>query len=113
MTMLSFRIALRQIERLDVLLAARFRLICGRGVSHQSTPCRYGRRTEKRMSFIGILAGVAMILLVLEEGFEVMVLPRRISRPYRLTVGFYRVGWGVWGALFGALAGREGAQVVL
>ncbi|MGC4045285.1 MAG: potassium channel family protein [Armatimonas sp.] len=36
------------------------------------------------------------ILLTLLEGFEALVLPRRISRPFRLGRPFYRLLWWLW-----------------
>ncbi|HWG43773.1 MAG TPA: potassium channel family protein [Gemmataceae bacterium] len=48
------------------------------------------------MSFLGVLVGVAMILWTLMEAFEVMVLPRRVTRQFRFTRLFYRGNWKVW-----------------
>lgn len=45
------------------------------------------------------LLSVAAILFVLLEAFEVLVLPRRIERPLRLTVVFYRLAWRLWVAI--------------
>ena len=42
------------------------------------------------------VGSVLLILLVLLEGFEGLVLPRRISRPLRLTRGVYVVSWKAW-----------------
>jgi Ion channel len=40
--------------------------------------------------------GLLIILTVLWEAFETVVLPRRVTRRFRLTVVFYRVTWAVW-----------------
>jgi len=48
------------------------------------------------MAIFGVVASVALILLFLVEGFESMVLPRRVTRQYRLTRFFYRFTWPVW-----------------
>jgi Ion channel len=40
--------------------------------------------------------GLLIILTVLWEAFETVVLPRRVTRRFRLTVVFYRVTWRVW-----------------
>ena len=45
------------------------------------------------------LLGLFIILLVLVEGFESLVLPRRIERASRLTPYFYRGFWRAWIAL--------------
>jgi hypothetical protein len=42
------------------------------------------------------VAGLLMIAVVLTEAFEVLVLPRRVTRPYRFTRLYYRSGWWVW-----------------
>ncbi len=42
------------------------------------------------------LACVLVILIVLFDGFEAMVLPRRITHPLRPARLFYRVTWSVW-----------------
>jgi hypothetical protein len=45
------------------------------------------------------LAGLALILLVLTEGFETMVLPRQVTRRYRLVRFFYLGLWVLWRAV--------------
>src|SRR5438270_13243794 len=40
--------------------------------------------------------GIAMIVLVLLDAFETIVLPRRVTRPFRLTTLFYRLTWRPW-----------------
>jgi hypothetical protein len=51
------------------------------------------------MAILGVLAGVVLIFLVLLEGFEAMIWPRRVLRPYRVTRLFYRTSWMLWRAL--------------
>lgn len=48
-----------------------------------------------------IVAALALCLLgaVLQDAFEVMLLPRRVYRRIRLTRFFFRTAWTVWGAL--------------
>jgi Ion channel len=48
------------------------------------------------LAILGAVLGAALNLLILIEGFEVMVLPRRVSRRYRLTLWLYRGGWALW-----------------
>lgn len=43
-----------------------------------------------------VVLGALIILTVLWEAFETVVLPRRVTRRFRLTVVFYRSTWGVW-----------------
>jgi hypothetical protein len=42
------------------------------------------------------VAGSLIILTVLWEAFETVVLPRRVTRRFRLTVVFYRATWTPW-----------------
>jgi hypothetical protein len=43
-----------------------------------------------------LVAGIALVVLVLWEAFETLVLPRRVSRRLRFTRGYYRLLWGTW-----------------
>lgn len=43
-----------------------------------------------------IVIGAVIILTVLWEAFETIVLPRRVTRRFRLTVSFYRGTWTPW-----------------
>lgn len=43
-----------------------------------------------------ILLGIAVILLVLLDAFETVILPRRVTRKFRLTRFFYRLTWHPW-----------------
>jgi hypothetical protein len=45
---------------------------------------------------IGAVFGLALIVLVLWDAFETVVLPRRVTRKYRLTRLFYRTTWHLW-----------------
>jgi len=48
------------------------------------------------MKIVAILFGIALIILVLWEGFETIILPRRVTRRFRLTRLFYRSSWRPW-----------------
>jgi len=48
------------------------------------------------MGWVTLPVAVAMIAIVLIDAFEVMILPRRIRRTYRLARFFYRTTWEVW-----------------
>jgi hypothetical protein len=51
---------------------------------------------------MGLIA-VVLIALVLQDAFEVMLLPRRVQRRLRFMVVYFRVAWPVWKALAGRL----------
>ena len=55
-------------------------------------------------------AGLGIVLIVLWDSFEAIILPRRVSRRYRLTRLFYVSTWGPWRAaarLFRKVKRRE------
>jgi hypothetical protein len=45
------------------------------------------------MQPLGLVVGTLLLLLVGWESFETIVLPRRVSRRFRLTRAFYRATW--------------------
>jgi hypothetical protein len=48
---------------------------------------------------IAVVGGMLVVLVVLWEAFETIVLPRRVSRRFRLTRLFYRSTWIPWRAV--------------
>ncbi len=69
------------------------------------------------MSHAGLLAvaaaGAALILAVLWDGFETIVLPRRVTRRLRLTRLVYRLLWQPWRWLAGRIAEGQRRDNVL
>ena len=58
--------------------------------------------------FFAVL-GVGVILTVLWDAFETIVLPRRVTRKFRITRLFYRYSWIPWSALVGRRANPDSA----
>lgn len=48
---------------------------------------------------LAVLASLALIVMVLVESFEAMILPRRVTRPYRFNRFYYRNTWKLWRAI--------------
>lgn len=48
------------------------------------------------MTFIAFVIGILCIITVLWDAFETVVLPRRVTRPFRLVRLFYRFTWPFW-----------------
>ena len=48
------------------------------------------------MSVLVILAAIVLLALVLQDAFEVMLLPRRVQRRLRLVRVYFRAGWVAW-----------------
>lgn len=55
------------------------------------------------MPIVATLCGIALIAVVLWEGFETIVLPRRVTRRFRLTRLFYRRTWRPWAKMVGSV----------
>jgi hypothetical protein len=65
------------------------------------------------LNYFSVIAGVIMILVVLWETFETIVLPRRVTRHFRLAVLFYRVTWITWRSLAGRRQSKKGRDALL
>jgi hypothetical protein len=61
------------------------------------------------VSFIG----VALILIILLDAFEAVVLPRRVTRQWRLIRLFYRLTWIPWLALARRISSRRRREAYL
>jgi hypothetical protein len=48
------------------------------------------------MALVGGIVAIAIIFFVLLDAFEVMILPRRVRRGFRLARIFYRSAWILW-----------------
>jgi hypothetical protein len=48
------------------------------------------------MRVLAAIIGIAILLIILWDGFEVIILPRRVTRRFRLSRLFYRFTWRVW-----------------
>ncbi len=65
---------------------------------------------------MNILAGVAALVLlvaILQDAFEVMLLPRRVRRELRFMRVYFRVTWWVWSALSRRIASETRREHLL
>jgi hypothetical protein len=53
------------------------------------------------------IAGVVIFLIVAWDAFEAIILPRRVTRKFRLTRFYYRFTWGMWKAIARAISSRK------
>jgi hypothetical protein len=63
------------------------------------------------MAILEGVLGLLLIAVIMWDAFEVVVLPRRVTRRVRLTSLFYRVTWKTWSGIVQGLASgkrREG-----
>ena len=51
------------------------------------------------MRSITTILGIFLILVILWDGFETIILPRRVTRRFRLASFFYRCTWIPWSAV--------------
>jgi hypothetical protein len=58
------------------------------------------------MALLCALAGALIVLVIVVEAFESLVLPRRVTRPYRLARTYYQAAWYCW-TRAAPLAGRR------
>src|SRR5579871_3223038 len=65
------------------------------------------------MKILVMVGSLCLIVVVLVEGFETMVLPRRVTRSLRLTRLFYRSSWTLWRAVGLRLAPGKGREYFL
>jgi hypothetical protein len=52
-------------------------------------------------------AGVAIFLIVIWDAFEAVILPRRVTRRFRLTRLFYKTTWTSWKFITGLISSRK------
>ena len=55
------------------------------------------------MPIVATVCGIVLIVVILWEGFETIVLPRRVTRRFRLTRLFYRRTWRPWTKMVGSV----------
>ena len=48
------------------------------------------------MNIVAGIIGIILIFIILQDAFETIVLPRRVSRRIRLTRLFYFASWRIW-----------------
>jgi hypothetical protein len=51
------------------------------------------------MKVLAVIAGIILISTMLEDSFETIVLPRRVSRRFRLSRFFYASTWMLWSSI--------------
>src|ERR1022692_4077487 len=56
-----------------------------------------------QVSIPAIIFGVVIIVVVLLDAFETVVLPRRVTRQFKLTAWFYRRTWIPWKKIAGRI----------
>ena len=65
------------------------------------------------MRLLAVIPGFALILVILWDAFETIILPRRVTRRFRLTRFFYQTVWAPWSALARSLRNPKRREKVL
>src|SRR3989475_386496 len=95
-------------------IASTRRLCCRR--DDQGSPdevCRGSRVTSSVVRFPAALLAVALIVFVLGDALAAIVLPRRVTRRWRLARLFYRLTWTLWSAVARRIASRVRRESLL
>jgi hypothetical protein len=58
-------------------------------------------------------AGLAIFLIVIWDAFESIILPRRVTRKFRLTRLFFKVTWGIWRTVICLIPARKAREALL
>lgn len=59
------------------------------------------------------VAGVIVFLVVAWDAFEAIILPRRVTRKFRLARFYYRLTWAMWRAYAGLVRSRKTKEELL
>ncbi len=65
------------------------------------------------MRTLSVIASISLILIVLGDAFEVIILPRRVTRKFRLARFFYRCTWRPWSWAAAHMSKRARREVFL
>src|SRR5262245_39619596 len=65
------------------------------------------------MAILAAILGILLVAVVLWDGFETIVLPRRVTRKLRLTRLFYRFTWRVWRSMGRAIVSGRRLETIL
>src|SRR5262245_1961612 len=79
-------------------------------LTHPSETRVREQRSDRLMRLLAVIFGILLIVLVAQDAFETIVLPRRVTRRIRLARLFYRViqfGWNSIGYLIRSSARRD------
>src|ERR1700682_5197074 len=83
------------------------------GFSRSLGTCRTGTMPHMIPAPGAFAAGVAIFLIVMWDAFEAIILPRRVTRRFRLTRLFYKTTWTTWRFIIGLVPSRKGRETLL
>lgn len=60
-----------------------------------------------QLRLLAVIPGLALILIILWDAFETIILPRRVTRRFRLTSLFYRSMWAIISRVLRTMRNRK------
>src|SRR5579863_10292982 len=51
------------------------------------------------MRILAVVFGIILVIAILQDSFESIILPRRVSRRFRLSRLFYLSTWALWSSI--------------
>src|ERR1700745_3233956 len=59
------------------------------------------------------VAGIVFFVMVVWEAFEAIILPRRVTRRFRITRLFYQTTWQTWKFVVNLVSDRKAREALL
>ena len=59
------------------------------------------------MRLFACILGLLLLFTTLWDAFETIILPRRVTRPYRLVRLYYRISWGTWAGIYRLIRSKK------
>ena len=59
------------------------------------------------------ILGFLMVTMMLWDAFEVIILPRRVTRRFRFARAFYRSSWRLWSAFVPLMPNQKRRETYL
>ncbi len=73
--------------------------------------CAFGGAAS--LKILTVVASTILIFIILQDAFEAIVLPRRVSRRFRFTRSFYRLTWLPWRAVARRMKSHKRREIFL
>src|ERR1700736_2842221 len=54
---------------------------------------------EETVRIFAVILGIILFVAIIQDSFESIVLPRRVTRRFRLSRMFYLATWALWSAI--------------
>src|SRR5437667_9198360 len=86
---------------------------CGRSEVFRRSRAHTRNTRAAGMTYIIAVFGFVLLSVALWDAFEVIISPRRVTRPFRFARGFYRSTWWLWSAVARSIANENRRETYL